>query len=88
MYVKAGDIYAYVQEKYQVKFSESGMKHWLYRQEFFYKKPKGAPSKADPEKQQKFVKYYEDLLNTLPEDEPVEFGDGVHPTMATKATYG
>jgi transposase len=87
-YVKASDICAYVQEKYQVEFSESGMKHWLYRQEFSYKKPKGTPSKADPEKQQKFVEYYEDLLNTLPEDEPVEFGDGVHPTMATKVTYG
>ncbi|MGV8949407.1 MAG: IS630 family transposase [Candidatus Paracaedibacter sp.] len=32
--------------------------------------------------------YYEHLLNTIGEDEPVEFGDGVHPTMATKITYG
>ena len=32
--------------------------------------------------------YYEDFLNTLPEDEPVEFLDAVHPTMATKITYG
>src|ERR1700729_2262224 len=87
-YVKVSDICAYVQRQYQVKFSESGMKNWLYRQEFSYKKPKGTPSKADPEKQRKFIEYYEDLLNTLPEDEPVEFGDGVHPTMATKVTYG
>ncbi len=60
------------------------MKHWLYRQEFSYKKPKGIPSKADPEKQQKFVEYYEDLLNTLPEDEPVEFSDGVPPHNGNK----
>ncbi len=64
------------------------MKHWLYRHKFSYKKPKGTPAKADPEKQKAFIEYYGDLLNTLPEDEPVEFGDGVHPTMATKVTYG
>jgi hypothetical protein len=32
--------------------------------------------------------YYETLLNTLPEDESIEFGDGVHSTMATKITWG
>lgn len=87
-YVKAIDICAYVQEKYGVNFRESGMKHWLYRHRFSFKKPKGTPSKADPEKQQEFIDDYEDLLNTLFEDEPVEFADGVHPTMATKVTYG
>jgi transposase len=87
-YVKAGDICAYVEEKYHVTFSESGMKQWLYRQKFSYKRPKGTPAKADPERQRQFVEQYEKLLNTLPEDEPVEFGDGVHPTMATKVTYG
>ncbi|WP_331255302.1 hypothetical protein [Candidatus Bealeia paramacronuclearis] len=35
-----------------------------------------------------FIQYYEDLLNHLPEDEPVEFADAVHPTMATKITHG
>ena len=64
------------------------MKQWLYRQKFSYKRPKGTPAKADPEKQRQFVEQYEKLLNTLPEDEPVEFGGGVHPTMATKVTYG
>jgi transposase len=27
-------------------------------------------------------------MNTIEDDEPIEFGDGVHPTMATKVTYG
>lgn len=87
-YLKAGDICAYVQKRFEVIFSESGMKHWLYSHGFSFKKPKGTPAKADPEQQKAFIEYYEDLLNTLPEDEPVEFGDGVHPTMATKVTYG
>lgn len=87
-YLKADDICAYVEETYGVKFTVSGMTKWLTRNKFSYKKPKGTPSKADPQKQAEFIEYYEKLLNTLPEDEPVEFGDGVHPTMATKITYG
>jgi len=64
------------------------MTKWLVRNNFSYKKPKGSPAKADPEKQAEFIRYYEDLLNTILEDEPVEFADAVHPTMATKVTYG
>jgi hypothetical protein len=64
------------------------MTKWLHKQGFSYKKPKGTPAKADLQKQAAFIAYYENLLNTIPEDEPIEFGDGVHPTMATKITYG
>ena len=64
------------------------MTEWLHRQGFTYKMPKGTPLKADSAKQAAFIEYYENLLNTLPEGEPVEFGDGVHPTTATKIGYG
>jgi len=87
-YLKVEHICAYVEQTYGVKFTRSGMTKWLTRNNFSYKKPKGTPAKADPEKQAEFIRYYEDLLNTLPEDEPVEFADAVHPTMATKITYG
>lgn len=46
------------------------------------------PAKADSQQQTDFIQYYENLMNTLPKDEPIEFGDGVYPTMATKVTYG
>lgn len=85
---KAAEICAYIKETYGVKFTVSGLTKWLHRQGFSYKKPKGIPAKADPEKQAAFIQYYEELLNKTPEDEPIEFGDGVHPTMATKITYG
>ena len=49
--------------------------------------PIRTPAKADPLKQASFIQYYENLLKTLPEDEPVEFGDSVHPTMAKKISY-
>src|SRR5277367_4752877 len=87
-YLKSEHICAYVEKTFGVKFTGSGMTKWLTRNGFSFKKPKGTPAKADPEKQTEFVRYYEDLLNTLSEDEPVEFADAVHPTMATKITYG
>lgn len=87
-YLKVQDICAYVWQTYQARFSITGMTKWLHRHEFSYKKPKGIPSKADPEKQAEFVNFYNTLMNTTPEDEPIEFGDGVHPTMATKITHG
>ena len=87
-YLKSEHVCAYVEQTFGVKFTVSGMTKWLTRNGFSYKKPKGTPAKADPEKQAEFIRYYENLLNTLPEDEPVEFADAVHPTMATKVTYG
>ena len=87
-YLKVEPICSYVEQTFRVKFTSSGMTKWLQRNDFSYKKPKGTPAKAEVEKQAEFIKYYEGLLNSLAADEPVEFADGVHPTMATKITYG
>jgi len=86
-YIKAGHICNYIEQRFGVKFTVSGITKWLEKNRFSYKKPKGTPAKADPEKQAEFIRHYEDLLNNLPEDEPIEFADAVHPTMATKITY-
>lgn len=87
-YTKVSDICAYVSATYKVDYTVSGMRSWLQAHQFSYKKPKPTPAKADPNRQEAFIKTYEDLMNTTPEDEPILFGDGVHPTMATKVTYG
>jgi transposase len=87
-YMRVADICRYVEKHYDVRFTISGMTGWLHRHGFSYKQPKGIPRKADPVKQQEFIAKYEDLLNKTPHDEPVLFGDGVHPTMATKISYG
>lgn len=55
---------------------------------FSYKKPAGVPLKADIKKQEAFIEFYEELKKKSPEEEPILSGDGVHPTMATKITYG
>lgn len=87
-YLKVSEICAYVLRTYQIIYSVSGMTEWLHSHGFSYKKPKRTPLKADPQKQKEFTVYYEKLVNETPADEPIEFGDGVHPTMATKITYG
>jgi transposase len=87
-YVRVQEICTYVKSTYGIVYTVSGMTFWLKSHGFSYKKPKGTPAKADPVKQEAFIKVYEELLKTTPEDEPIFFGDGVHPTMATKITYG
>jgi transposase len=87
-YTKVSAICAQVYQSYGVKYSVSGMTKWLESHDFSYKKPKGTPAKADPVKQEEFILAYHILLETTPKDEPILFADGVHPTMATKITYG
>lgn len=87
-YLKVSGICRYVQQVYGVSYTVAGMTCWLKNHGFSYKKPAATPAKADPAKQEAFIQQYEKLMKTAPEDEPILFGDGVHPTMATKITYG
>jgi transposase len=87
-YVKSADICAYVYQKYNIVFSKKGMSVWLGKHGFVFKKPKITPKNADPEKQKEFVEEYKKLMNTTPGDEPILFGDAVHPTSETKTSYG
>ncbi len=45
-------------------------------------------SKSRYKKQHIFIQRYKRLLKKTNKDEPILFGDGVHPTMQTKITYG
>ena len=64
------------------------MHKWLHRNGFSYKKPKGLPYKSDSELQKKFVAEYELLKEKVGVHEPILFIDSVHPTQATKLSYG
>lgn len=87
-YDKVSLICEYVHKTYGINYSVSGMTKWLKKNNFSYKKPKGTPLKASVLEQEKFMGEYLNLVSNLPEDEVIEFGDGVHPTMATKITGG
>ena len=87
-YLKAIDICCYVQEQYGVSYTVAGMTNWLKSNDFSYKCPKKTPHKADPIKQKEFMEKYGKLMHDTPANEPILFGDAVHPTMATKVTCG
>ena len=69
-YTSTLEIIAYVKQTYVVSYTQQGMYDWLMRHNFSYKKPKESPAKADPIRQEQFVKDYEKLKATTPDNEP------------------
>uniref|UniRef100_T1I3R0 HTH_33 domain-containing protein n=1 Tax=Rhodnius prolixus TaxID=13249 RepID=T1I3R0_RHOPR len=81
------DIVAYVEHRWAIRFGIPGMNKWLHRHGFSYKKPAGVPHKFSEKNQKHFIEYYENLKKTAG-NEPILFIDAVHPTQATKLSYG
>ena len=81
-------IVSFIKDTWNIEFTVSGLHKWLHRHGFSYKKPKGRPYKVDPEKQAEFIQEYEALKASSGLDEPILFMDSVHPTQATKISYG
>jgi len=86
LYVK--DIIAYVKSTWAVTYSVPGMRNWLQRYGFSYKKPALVPGKADVQQQREWMAQYEKLKQGLPVDETICFMDGVHPTHNVQPAYG
>src|SRR5277367_563951 len=86
LYVK--DIIAYVQATFGIIYTVPGMRTWLQRHEFSYKKPAVVPGKANKEQQQEWLAAYEKLRQGLSGDETICFIDGVHPTHNVQPAYG
>ena len=64
--------------------SRSGLIALLHRLGLEYHKPNVIPRKLNEEKQKAFIASYENLLNSLGDDEAVLFADAVHPTHAAR----
>lgn len=86
LYVK--DIVAYVQAIFEVIYTVPGIRTWLQRHGFSYKKPAVVPGKANKEEQERWLADYEKLRQGLPKDETICFIDGVHPTHNVQPAYG
>jgi transposase len=82
------EIILFIKDKWDISFSIPGMNKWLHRHAFSYKKPKGFPYKANPKLQEEFITAYEKLKSEVGVEEPILFMDAVHPTQATKLSYG
>lgn len=87
-YLYTKDIIAYVKLTFGIVYTVPGITSWLKLHGFSYKKPAVVPGKANCEAQEQWIKEYEELKQSLPENEAICFIDGVHPTHNTKPTYG
>ena len=86
LYVK--DIAAYVRSQFRIDYTVHGLRNWLQKHGFSYKKPAIVPGKADREQQEKWLAGYEKLRQSLPKNETICFMDGVHPTHNVQSACG
>lgn len=78
----------YVQQTWQVTYSERGITQLLHRLGFVYKKPKLIPGKADAERQRAFIEEYRQLQEAKKPEDRIYFMDATHPHHNPIAGYG
>lgn len=86
MVTDAATLVGYIKDRYDQVYTVNGVTKLLHRLGFVYKQTTLIPGKLDEAKQATFEKQYEKLRDTLPEDEAILFGDGVHPSHNVHAT--
>lgn len=84
----AQEILKYIHATYAVSFSVIGVTKLLHRLGFSYKKPKIIPGKADRMKQEAFINKYEEIKETLKDNDSIYFLDSTHPQHNTNPSYG
>jgi transposase len=87
-YLYTKDIADYVKSAFSVFYTTHGMRHWLQRHGFSYKKPALVPGKANKQQQEEWIAEYQKLRGSLTPDETICFMDGVHPTHNVQPAYG
>jgi len=76
---------AWIEQEFGLVYeSRSGLIALLHRLGLEYHKPNVIPRKLDEEKQKAFIESYENLMNSLGDNEAVLFADAVHPTHAAR----
>ena len=81
-------IRAYGAAQLDLEYSHSGCEKLLALLGFEYRKPKALPRVADVAKQGEFIAMYENMLNSLADDEAVYFADAVHLEYQSKPASG
>ena len=76
---------AWIEKEFGLVYeSRSGLIALLHRLGLEYHKPSVIPRKLDKDKQKAFIESYDNLLNSLADNEAVLFADAVHPTHAAR----
>jgi len=79
LHITAKSIAHYIEERWGIRYSESGMTDLLHRLGYVYKKPKLVPGKADAQAQLEFLADYEKLKEIKDKADKILFMDAVHP---------
>ena len=86
-FLTAKEVVAFVEDKYGISYSVSGITQLLHRLGFTYKKAKKLPGKANAERQKAFAEEYQQLkANKKPQDQ-IYFMDGCHPLHNSVAAH-
>jgi transposase len=88
IYLSTKDICFYVQDRFGISYTISGMTDLLHRLDYVYKKPKLVPAEPDIEAQEIFIRQFNDFMKNKAENEAVVFVDAVHPVHNTMASHG
>jgi transposase len=78
------EIINFIEKKFGVSYTVSGITDLLHRIGFTYKKAKSVPGKANKEKQKEFIELYRSLI---PEGK-IYFSDSTHPYHNPVISYG
>jgi transposase len=84
VYLSVKSMLEYVNRRFKVDYSLSGLTSLLHRMNYTYKKPKAVPGKAKIEDQKTFISRYK----VLRREGKVYFGDAVHPHHNPVLGYG
>jgi len=79
LHITAKSIAHYIEERWGIRYSESGVTDLLHRLGYVYKKPKLVPGKADAQAQLEFLAGYEKPKETKDKADEILFMDAVHP---------
>lgn len=88
LYIDSKQVAEWVETRWSITYTASGMVDLLNRIGFTYKQTKCVPCEADAEKQEAFIEQLNHLLKqTIDNESVIYFADGVHPTHNTRSTH-
>ena len=73
IFLTTQSIIDYLEKKFGIVYSQSGMRDLLHRLDYVYKKPKLVPGNPDIDAQEIFVQQYEEFMENKPENIEVLF---------------
>lgn len=88
IYLTTQEVVSYIEKRFNVRYSTSGVTALLHRLGFSYKKPALVPGKADAVKQQEFLSMLQELKESLNPEDKLYYGDGTHPQHNSLPSHG